>query len=173
MSELSDFAEDIEVIETDIIPGQRKQGRVIRGNDCEYIKIASIVSNSGCSSGSKFVIKQQAGVRKQFLIMNGEAILAFVNKGKKFTACDSYTEVTSSVVCKVVSGLADVDITAAATAATTTGSAATASTASSASATATSSATTTAVSSANTTASATATAASAANTTAAATSAGM
>ena len=61
MSELSDFAEDIEVIETDIIPGARKQGRVIRGNDCEYIKIASIVSNPGCSSGSKFVIKQRAG----------------------------------------------------------------------------------------------------------------
>ena len=172
MSELSDFAEDIEVIETDIIHGQRKQGRVIRGNDCEYIKIASIVSNSGCSSGSKFVIKQRAGVRKQFLIMNGEAILAFVNKGKKFTACDSYTEVTSSVVCKVVSGLADVDITAAATAATTTASAATAS---ASSATASASATTTTASSAtlNSTASATATAASAANTTAAATSAGM
>ena len=172
MSELSDFAEDIEVIETDIIHGHRRQGRVIRGNDCEYIKIASIVSNSGCSSGSKFVIKQRAGVRKQFLIMNGEAILAFVNKGKKFTACDSYTEVTASVVCKVVSGLADVDITAAATAATTTASAATAS---ASSATASASATTTTASSAtlNSTASATATAASAANTTAAATSAGM
>ena len=86
----------------------------IHGEDCQYIKIAGIVSNSGCDSGDKFVIKQVSGVRKQFLIMNNEPILAFVNKGKKFTACDSYTEITSSVVCKEVSGLANVDLSASA-----------------------------------------------------------
>ena len=47
------------------------------------------------------MIKQVTGVRKQFLILNGEAILGFVTKGKKFTACSSYTEVTANVDCKV------------------------------------------------------------------------
>ena len=52
-------------------------------------------------SGNKFVIKQVTGVRKQFLILNGEIILGFVTKGKKFANCSSYTEVTASVDCKV------------------------------------------------------------------------
>ena len=52
-------------------------------------------------SGNKFVIKQVSGVRKQFLILNGEAVLGFVTKGKKFASCTSYTEVTANVDCKV------------------------------------------------------------------------
>ena len=52
-------------------------------------------------SGNKFVIKQVRGVRKQFLILNGQAILGFVRKGKKFADCSLYTEVTSNVDCKV------------------------------------------------------------------------
>ena len=52
-------------------------------------------------SGNKFVIKRVDGVRKQFLILNGEAILGFVKRGKKFTNCSSYTEITGSVDCKV------------------------------------------------------------------------
>ena len=55
--------------------------------------------------GNKFVIKQVKGVRKQFLILNGEPILAFVTKGKKFTECTSYTEVTAQVDCKVTNTL--------------------------------------------------------------------
>ena len=51
--------------------------------------------------GNKFVIKQVNNVRKQFLILNGQAILGFVRNGKKFADCDSYTEVTSMVDCKV------------------------------------------------------------------------
>ena len=92
---------EIEVMETDIVPTFRREGRLIKGQDCEYIKIASITSNSGCSSGFKFVIKQVTGVRKQFLIMNNQPIIAFVNRGKKFTACESYTEITANVDCKV------------------------------------------------------------------------
>merc|ERR1719483_1538036 len=86
-------------------------GRVYTGNDCEYIKIGSIIKNDGCTDGNKFVIKQVTGVRKQFLILNSEIILAFVTNGKKFADCTSYTEVTASVDCKVVSGLIDVDLT--------------------------------------------------------------
>ena len=51
--------------------------------------------------GTKFVIKQSNGVRKQFLILNGEIVLAFVADGQKFVNCPSYTEVTTSVDCKV------------------------------------------------------------------------
>ena len=52
-------------------------------------------------SGNKFVIKQVKGVRKQLLILNGQAILGFVRNGKKFADCDSYTELTTKVDCKV------------------------------------------------------------------------
>ena len=30
---------------------------VVRGNDCEFIQLESITSNTGCSSGTKFVLK--------------------------------------------------------------------------------------------------------------------
>ena len=111
---LDQIDDNVEFFKTDKVPKLRREGRLIRGEDCQYIKISGIISNSGCDSGDKFVIKQVTGVRKQLLIMNNEPILAFVNKGKKFTACDSYTEITSSVVCKEVSGLANVDLSASA-----------------------------------------------------------
>merc|ERR1712106_509736 len=85
-------------------------GRVLKGNDREYIKLGSITANDGCTNGNKFVIKQVKGVRKQFLILNGEAVLGFVTKGDKFADCTSYTEVTANVDCKVVDGLSDVDL---------------------------------------------------------------
>lgn len=118
------------------MPTSRREERaIIKGADCEYIKVSSIASNSGCSNGVKFVLKQETGVRKQFLIMNGEAIIAFINKGKKFTACSSYTEITTEVTCKVninskcttlliffiqeVNGLSNVDLSATTTTTTT------------------------------------------------------
>ena len=59
-------------------------------------------SNSDCDNGDKFVIKNTAGVnRRQFLFVEGKTILAFVPKGKKFTECNVFTEVTDSVNCKV------------------------------------------------------------------------
>merc|ERR1712123_322112 len=104
--------EEVEIMERLPSPYLRTAtGRVIKGSDCEYIKIGSITTNSGCTDGNKFVIKQVSGVRKQFLILNGEAILGFVTKGKKFASCSSYTEIPANVDCKVVSGLIDVDLT--------------------------------------------------------------
>ena len=61
-------------------------------------------------AGTKFVIKQEKGTRKQFLILNGEAVLAFVKNGDKFADCDSYTEVTTNIQCKEVDGLKTVDL---------------------------------------------------------------
>ena len=48
------------------------------------------------------MIKNSRGVnRRQFLFVEGKTILAFVPKGKKFTECNVFTEVTGSVNCKV------------------------------------------------------------------------
>ena len=64
--------------------------------------IEKVSDNSDCDNGDKFVIKNRAGVnRRQFLFMEGKTILAFVPRGKKFTECSSYTEVTTQVDCKV------------------------------------------------------------------------
>ena len=65
--------------------------------------IEKVSDNSDCDNGDKFVIKNRAGVnRRQFLFMEGKTILAFVPRGKKFTECSSYTEVTTQVDCKVL-----------------------------------------------------------------------
>ena len=36
---------------------QGRQSIVVKGNDCEFIYLADITSNSGCSNGQKFVLK--------------------------------------------------------------------------------------------------------------------
>ena len=83
-----DLVEDEEYQEDDVMyhevemmrKKERRAGRLIKGGDCEYIKLTGITANSGCGSGNKFVIKQQTGVRKQFLVLNGEPIMAFINR---------------------------------------------------------------------------------------------
>merc|ERR1712055_141052 len=80
------------------------------GNDCEFIYLADITSNSGCSNGQKFVLKGANNTRKQFLIVNDKAIIAFITKRKKFTACESFTDITTSVSCKSVSGLDNITL---------------------------------------------------------------
>ena len=68
--------------------------------------IEKVSDNSDCDNGDKFVIKNRAGVnRRQFLFMEGKTILAFVPRGKKFTECSSFTEVTTQVDCKVSSDI--------------------------------------------------------------------
>ena len=45
------------------------------------------------SVGTKFVVKQKRGMRKQFLVVDDEPLLVFVEKkGKKFTDCQSYED---------------------------------------------------------------------------------
>jgi len=88
----------------------RAQGRKLTGNSCEYIYLCHIIDNSGCEDGSKFVIKQANNTHKKFLLLDGEAVLAFVTNGEKFKDCPSYTNVTGNVTCKVVDGGADIDL---------------------------------------------------------------
>ena len=60
--------------------------------------------------GTKFVIGQEKGVRKQFLNLNGQTVLSFIKSKQKFAECPSFTEVTKDVTCKTVDGLKDVDL---------------------------------------------------------------
>ena len=48
-------------------------------------------------------MKQEKGVRKQFLIIGNEVVLAFVQNGVKFHQCDQMTEISADVSCKVSS----------------------------------------------------------------------
>jgi hypothetical protein len=89
-------------------------------------RLADIPSNTGCTNGNKFVLKGNTGVRKQFLIMTDKALLAFVTKGAKFTACTAFTDITTDVKCKEVTGLSSVDLSATASATTAADSATTA-----------------------------------------------
>jgi len=85
-------------------------GRVLTGNDCEYVQLCDVINNMGCDDGSKLQIKPANNTRRQFLILNSKIVAAFLEDGKKFTQCSAYTEVTSEADCKVIQGAADIDL---------------------------------------------------------------
>jgi hypothetical protein len=58
-------------------------------------------SGQNCADGFKFVISGEKGTRKQFLLVDGKDIIAFVKNKEKFANCSSFTEVTAQVDCKV------------------------------------------------------------------------
>jgi len=90
-----------------------RQSIVLEGEHCQYIDFATARSSgSGCVDGTKMVIKNKAGNRKQFLIANSKTIYGFVEAGgKKFaTDCSSYTDKTCNIQCKAVSGLSSVSL---------------------------------------------------------------
>merc|ERR1711953_1616511 len=84
--------------------------KMTRGSDCQYINLVNIKDNHGCTSGSKFVVKPMKHMRKQYLILNGQILLVFAKKSKKFTECQSYQDITSIVECKTVKGLNSIDL---------------------------------------------------------------
>ena len=49
-------------------------------------------------------------MRKQYLIKNGQTVLAFIKSGEKFAECSTFTDVTSKVSCKNVEGLENVNL---------------------------------------------------------------
>merc|ERR1712106_890870 len=103
--------DDIVIVETDAEHDVRVvDNRKITGKDCEYIKLCEVIGTAGCSDGNKFVIRKMKGTRRQFLILNGSPVLGFVQKKKKFASCSSYTQITSSLKCKVVTGLSSLDL---------------------------------------------------------------
>merc|ERR1712128_312579 len=69
------------------------------------------MSESGCTTGQKFVIKSPKGTRRQFLMVDGSKIIAFLLSGKKITDCKgNLTDVTTQVSCKTVPGVADIKL---------------------------------------------------------------
>jgi hypothetical protein len=91
----------------------------LKGDSCEYIDLAKIMSVDGCETGEDDLIKKLVGksellagkkfvigraskkIRRQYLIVEGKTILAFVSSGTKFTACSSTKDITTSISCKV------------------------------------------------------------------------
>ena len=53
-----------------------------------------------CTNGQKFVLKKAKGVRKQFMVVDGKKTLALITKGKKFTECSTFVDITSKVKFK-------------------------------------------------------------------------
>jgi len=86
-------------------------GRVLIGKSCEWIEISKVRTNGqNCADGSKFVISKEKGTRKQFLLVDGKDIIAFIKNGDKFANCSSFTDVTSQVTCKPVDGVASISL---------------------------------------------------------------
>jgi len=84
----------------------------IVGDVCEFVDFfGARRMGTGCEDGSKVVITQKSGVRKQFLVAGGRTIFGFVSKeGGKFRNCTCATERTSSAQCKALVGLSDVSL---------------------------------------------------------------
>ena len=68
------------------------------------------MSNTNCTTGTKFVLKGGGGVRKQFVILNGKIIHAWFTNGLKITNCTNFTDITSSVECAEIPGASLVEL---------------------------------------------------------------
>ena len=63
----------------------------------ELCKTTPRLNDVACMNGQKFVLKKAKGTRKQFMVVNNKVSLAFINKGKKFTACSTFLDITDKV----------------------------------------------------------------------------
>merc|ERR1711892_1280997 len=93
--------------------GELQSRKVLTGAHCQYVDLCMIdrMSESGCTTGQKFVIKSPKGTRRQFLMVDGSKIIAFLLSGKKITDCKgNLTDVTTQVSCKTVPGVADIKL---------------------------------------------------------------
>ena len=50
-----DELEDIELIESHVEEQPRAAGRIIKGEDCEYIRLCDVPNNPGCTNGKKIL----------------------------------------------------------------------------------------------------------------------
>ena len=64
-----------------------------------YSKVRDVGNN--CIDGTKFVIQQPKGTRKQFISIEGKVVLAFLKIGNRFADCETFTEITENITCKV------------------------------------------------------------------------
>jgi len=104
---------EVPVLEVDLssVKYRVATGRKLEGDSCEFVSLCNVTDIAGCDDGTKFVIKtSSSSVRKQFLILNGNAVLAFVGNGQKFANCSTFTEVTTDIKCKAVQGGTNIDL---------------------------------------------------------------
>ena len=73
------------------------------------MKVRDVGGN--CVDGTKFVIKQPKGTRKQFLSIEGKVVIAFVKNGHKFADCEAFKDITEDIPCKVVEGAEAMNLT--------------------------------------------------------------
>ena len=104
-----------------IIQRQRKRTtkkmvrKVLTGFHCQFIDICEINKKSFCTNGQKFVFrgskKGKKKVRRQFLILSGKKIVAFLENGKKITDCKGkLVDITRSVSCKTIPEAEEISI---------------------------------------------------------------
>merc|ERR1719431_639230 len=110
MLDIVDDLKNIEILENVPVEKDEIVERVIKGNNCEFVRLCDVPSNTGCSDGNKLVLKKQRGLRRQFLLLNGSPVLGFIMRKKKFTSCESYKDVTTTVDCKGVQGLSGLQL---------------------------------------------------------------
>merc|ERR1712243_404605 len=81
------------------------------GDHCNWLDFGTArIRGSSCTHGTKMVIKNKKGVRKQFLLTNGKTIYGFAIQGEKFANCTDLAEITDSIACKAVEGLSGVSL---------------------------------------------------------------
>ena len=100
---------------------------ILKASPCQWIDLEKVrEEGNGCVDGSKFVVSKERGVsnqfdlqcrinvnqvnfkydavkvRRQYLFVDGRAVLAFVTNGEKFAQCANFTDITADVKCKVI-----------------------------------------------------------------------
>lgn len=103
-----DLNDDDETGLGEVLKSERS-GRLLSGSHCEYLSLCEVSAVSGCDSGSKFVVKANNTVRK-FMRLDNETVIVFITKGQNVTECQEFTEITSKVECKTVSGADSIDL---------------------------------------------------------------
>jgi len=84
---------------------------ILKASPCQWIDLEKVrEEGNGCVDGSKFVVSKERGVRRQYLFVDGRALLAFVTNGEKFAQCANYTDITGDVKCKVMEGVENVEL---------------------------------------------------------------
>merc|ERR1719312_2444478 len=97
--DIVDDLNNIEILENVPVEKDEIVERVIKGNNCEFVRLCDVTNNTGCSDGNKLVLKKQKGLRRQFLLLNGSPVLGFIMRKKKFTSCEAYKDVTDNSGC--------------------------------------------------------------------------
>ena len=48
----------------------------------------------GCTDGQKIVLKPSRGVTKRYMVLNNKVLMAFGTKGKLFSDCSNFSDIT-------------------------------------------------------------------------------